>query len=228
MNDLSLHRPGTYNLEAAERRSSLDYSRMASRPPTPSFWQRLFPRDPYTRMAIVWSFTQFVIISILEGMVLKKQDDYVNTMATAKFPPDSIIVPNARALIVYQALFICAQAFQLFLTTDAIFSLSVIQMLATTAFNGALFVYSIVQYSQAANILTAADMVILKLSIPGIEIHPTKTLELIIIGLMAVFMIGWVFLTFKLYKIFGWTIYKEMGADVSVMSKELFYIIHKA
>jgi hypothetical protein len=176
-------------------------------------------------MAIIWSFAQFLIISILEGMVLKKQDDYVNTLATAKFPADSIIVPNARALIVYQALFMCAQAFQLFLTTDAIFSLSVIQMLATTAFNAALFVYSIVQYSQASNILTAADMVILKLSIPGIEVHPTKLLELIIIGLMAVFMMGWVFLTFKLYKIFGWTIYKEMGADVSVMSKALILIL---
>ena len=200
-----------------------------------TFWQKLFPRDRWTRAAIIWSFVQFIAISVLEGLVLKIQNDYVDELQSAAFPIDPStgqvppIVPNAKALIVYQALFICGQAFQLYLCIDAIVSLSVIQLMATAAFNYALFGYSIMQFNQASNILSASDLATLRVAVPGIVPHPTITFEYVIIGLMALSMIVWTVLGFKLYRIFGWNLYKEMGADVSVMRmfESLIHIIRK-
>ena len=220
MNDLTLHRLG-----ADENGPSMNQSIMIKDQPT--FWERLFPREKWTRIAIGWSVAQFIIISVLEGFILRTHNNYVESLSNVKFPVDPAtgeppnIVPNSRALIVYQALFICAQAFQLFLCLDAIYSLSVIQLTATALFNFALFVYSVIQYNQAANLLSSVDVANLAKLAPTLTPHPTRILEFVVIGLMSIFAIGWGFLAIKLYKVFGWTIYKELGADVSVMSKSL-------
>jgi hypothetical protein len=61
--------------------------------------------------------------------------------------------------------------------------------------------------------------------------HPTKTVEILVIVTLLTFCLGWLFLTWKLYYVFGWTTYKEMGADVEVRSKifltkDVLYLYH--
>ena len=223
MNDLTLHRLGGDQGPS----TTMDYHNLPSSQlikDQPTFWERVFPREKWTQITISWSVLQFIVISILEGFILKTHYQFVESLSNVKFPVDPAtgeppnIVPNSRALIVYQALFICAQAFQLFLCLDAIYSLSVIQLASTALFNFALFVYSIIQYTQAANLLSSQDIANLARLAPSLTPHPTKFLEFVVIGLMCIFAIGWAFLAVKLYKVFGWTIYKELGADVSVMS----------
>jgi hypothetical protein len=53
----------------------------------------------------------------------------------------------------------------------------------------------------------------------GGQLHPTKTAELLLIVVLFLFCCGSVDFTYKLYFVFGWTTYKEMGADVEVRSK---------
>ena len=191
-----------------------------------SILSRLIPKDKWYKFTIFWSLTQLLFIGILEGVVMKIHYDYIyNDLSNySQSPSEGEVllrtVPNAKALIVYQALFICAQAFQFFLCIDAIYSLSMIQLVATAIFNWALFAYSIMQYQQAANVITENIAEI------NPKIHPTKQMEIIVIVLMSVFSTVWAYLAYKLYNLFGWKLYKEMGADMSLMKSLRLYHIY--
>jgi len=50
-------------------------------------------------------------------------------------------------------------------------------------------------------------------------IHQSKAVEIVIIVLMCLFCIGWVVITLRLYKVFGWNVFKQLGADIGVKSK---------
>jgi len=46
------------------------------------------------------------------------------------------------------------------------------------------------------------------------------------IGMMIIFTIGWWYITFKLYKIFGWNVFKQIGADISLKERlKMFNIL---
>ena len=49
-------------------------------------------------------------------------------------------------------------------------------------------------------------------------------IEQVLIAVLLAFCVGWLFITFKLYYVFGWTTYKEMGADVEV--RNVLYLYH--
>jgi len=36
---------------------------------------------------------------------------------------------------------------------------------------------------------------------------------------MPIFCLGWVLIALRLYKIFGWNVFKQLGADIGVKSK---------
>ncbi len=190
-----------------------------------SFLAKFIPRDRWYQFTIIWSLLQFIVVGILEGIIVKIHYDYVQKLKEYPQIPnvDQTIlttVPNAQALIVYQSLFICAQAFQLFLCIDAITSLSVIQIIAVAVFNWSLFGYSIMQYNQASNVVNE------NISVLDPIIHPTAKFEIVVIGLMVMFSMVWAYLAFKLYKLFGWKLYKEIGADVSIMKSLRLYHIY--
>lgn len=96
--------------------------------------------------------------------------------------------------------------------------LSLIQLVSTTVLNWAIFGYSIIQMFQAGTWIPEATLK--SISNP----HPTFKAEIGLITILFCFCLGWVYLTYKLYFVFGWTTYKEMGADVEVKSKYTFLI----
>lgn len=93
--------------------------------------------------------------------------------------------------------------------------------MTTTAFNWAIWVYAIVQYAQAANWITSPTSSLIDIAT---NIHPTRAAEIALIAIGFLFCVGWLFLTWKLYFVFGWTTYKEMGADVNV--RNVLYLYH--
>jgi hypothetical protein len=97
--------------------------------------------------------------------------------------------------------------------------LSLIQLVTTTAFNWASWGYAIVQFGQASSWLPPSIV-----AATNIVPHPTRGAELAQIFIFLVFCLGWVFLTWKLYYVFGWTTYKEMGADVQF--RNILYLYH--
>jgi hypothetical protein len=182
-----------------------------------SKFAKFIPKEKWFQYTIVWSFFQLFLIGILEGCIVQIHNDYVQTLEPVGLGAS---VPNAKALIVYQILFILAQAFQLFLCIDAITSLSIIQIIATAVFNWALFGYSIMQYIQASNVTNGT------ITPANFSVHPTKTLEIVVIVLMSIFVCVWSYLAYKLNNLFGWKLYKDLGADVSMMKSLKLYHIY--
>ncbi|KAJ3252969.1 hypothetical protein HK103_001068 [Boothiomyces macroporosus] len=108
-----------------------------------------------------------------------------------------------------------------------LFQLSLIQLVTTTAFNWATFGYGIIQTRQAStwasdsyNITKAYPDMVYKLNSSLLkEIdggYPYGGASIALIVVLLFFCIAWIFLTWKLYYVFGWTTYKELGADVRV------------
>ncbi|KAI8924831.1 hypothetical protein BC831DRAFT_463371 [Entophlyctis helioformis] len=194
------------------------------------------PSDPWARTAIGWSLAQLLLVGILEVVLAANHSAYVADIGNQKpgwpsvpaigsspgYPSKDLIYNNGRAITVYHGLFVCGLVFQFVMAYDAIFNMSVIQLVTTSIFNWSLAIYSIVQSSQAANLL---DNVPARL-VRNVGPHPTTTTEIIIMVVMFVFAVGWVYLSYQLYKVFGWTLFKEMGADINVRNQLMVYHVY--
>ncbi|KAI9002680.1 hypothetical protein BC832DRAFT_104160 [Gaertneriomyces semiglobifer] len=191
---------------------------------------RLFPNDPWCKAAVIWASSQVLAIVMLEAIIAKMHGNYVSELVLAEQAnggldslPLTELIANSRAMTVYHVLFIAAQFFQWILAADTIMNSSMIQLVSTTIFNVASFGYSIVQFKQASEIGEKA----IALGLQGLpEAHPTKRIELILIVAMAVFALGWLVLAQRLYRVFGWSIFKELGADISVKKRLKVYHVY--
>ncbi|KAJ3320447.1 hypothetical protein HDV06_005270 [Boothiomyces sp. JEL0866] len=217
--------------------------------------QAWIPQNRWAKLALLISFVQFVIVSAIELYIMIGfrgfLDDLFGNYSSILAKPNSTIPSvqmeynfnstvhqdymSGAAITVYHGLLIGAQLFQLILIADALFQLSLIQLVTTTAFNWATFGYGIIQTRQAAtwasdsfNITTAYPNYVYKLNASLLKQidggYPYGGASIALIVVLLLFCIGWVFLTWKLYYVFGWTTYKEMGADVRV--KNVLYLYH--
>ncbi|KAK3821475.1 MAG: hypothetical protein J3Q66DRAFT_152405 [Benniella sp.] len=143
-----------------------------------------------------------------------------------------MIVQSTRVLSVYHVLFIVAQVFQLILLCDAMFHKNTIQIMAIVAFNCAMVAYAGVQVKQASDILVRTEdpslvnMVLdLLPSSTTTPYHASLPYEIAVLAMMIVLATGFAFIAYKLYKEFGWTIYKKIGADLAMRDMYKVYQI---
>lgn len=189
---------------------------------------KLIPEGKWSRITLSWSFIQFVLISIMEFIIIilnnndKKtlnKDQYLNNI---KDEENGENVPgNYTALIVYQVLFIVALVYQLYLTVDTLLKFSTIDLISLAIFNSMCLVYSIIQHRQTKDIFEKINKSIGNEIVEDLNLHNNNTMILmkINIGMMVIFTIGWWYITFKLYKIFGWNVFKQIGADISLKER---------
>ncbi|KAF9437093.1 hypothetical protein BGZ76_002009 [Entomortierella beljakovae] len=191
----------------------------------------------WSRYALVWSGIQAVMIIALESVILalhlKESGNIENAMngaLTALGNPElyqsskKSILLSTRVLSVYHVLFIVAQLFQLILLCDAMFNKNTIQIIAIVAFNWAIVGYAGVQLKQASDILVETpgeslkNMILYYFRLPPAPTpyHESLPYEIAVIVLMSIFAIGFAVIAYKLYKEFGWTIYKKIGADLAM------------
>ncbi|KAI8602068.1 hypothetical protein EDD21DRAFT_304260 [Dissophora ornata] len=148
-------------------------------------------------------------------------------------PDPTEVVQTARVLSVYHVLFIVAQLFQLILLCDAMFNKNTIQIIAIVVFNCAMVAYAGVQVKQASEILvrTSGDSLpnmildFFERSANPTPYHASLPYEIAVVSLMVVFASGFAFIAYKLYKEFGWTIYKKIGADLAMRDMYKVYQI---
>ncbi|KAL2912508.1 hypothetical protein HK105_207997 [Polyrhizophydium stewartii] len=194
---------------------------------------RLLPSNYWGRITLAWSVGQFVAVGLLEIVLAAQHATYVSNISDLRQWPNpaswnntvsqkDFIVGNAHAITVYHALVCFAMLFQLVMAYDAIMNMSVIQLVATTLFNFCVAIYTIVQNRQAANLLND----VAERFTPNLTRHPTGVVEIVIIIAMFVFFVGWAFLTYRLYNVFGWTVFKELGADVNVRKQLMVHHVH--
>jgi len=94
--------------------------------------------------------------------------------------------------------------FQFVLVSDAIMNENILQIISQTFFVFVCLGYSIVQYFQD-------------------ELQAAQRIEIAIIVLMIIFALGWVLLTYRLHREFGWTIFKSYGADIKILNSLRMY-----
>lgn len=100
-----------------------------------------------------------------------------------------------------------------------------IQIIAIVIFNCAMVAYAGLQMKQATEILVKTPTDSLQnaiLDIFGankdnpIPYHASLSYEIAVLVLMAIFAAVFAFIAYKLYKEFGWSIYKKIGADLAM------------
>lgn len=104
------------------------------------------------------------------------------------------------------------------------FHKNTIQIMAIVLFNCAMVGYAGVQVKQASDILveTAGDSLsnmirdFFRRAANPTPYHASQPYEIAVVSLMIIFALGFAFIAYKLYKEFGWTIYKKIGADLAM------------
>jgi len=190
-----------------------------------------FPSEKYNwrKIAIAWALLQVITITTLEIFVTRENGK--QTTAIFEFYRTTnngeIIskLSGVDSLAVYHMIFIVAQFFLLYLICDTVTKSSTIQLIISTFFSIGIAGYSVIQLWQAnkgsAPEEDNPDGIInhYLTQNPTAELHKSKNLEYIIIGVMPIFCLGWVLIALRLYKIFGWNVFKQLGADIGVKNR---------
>ncbi|KAG0257769.1 hypothetical protein DFQ27_004951 [Actinomortierella ambigua] len=204
----------------------------------------------WAKYALLWSSLQAVLIVALEAVIFVLHREETLMIQEAVGPAavfllsKGIVAENddkylvfqiARALSVYHVLFMVAQFFQLALLCDAVYHKNTIQIIATVVFGIAMVAYAGVQIKQASDILDKSQP--LPSAILDIfrtnnnPYHASLPYEIAVIVLMVLFSAVFIFMAYKLYKEFGWSIYKKIGADLQMRDMykvyQLFIMILK-
>ncbi|TPX46564.1 hypothetical protein SeMB42_g03640 [Synchytrium endobioticum] len=185
-------------------------------------------RTPLGQFTIGLSAAQTLLVVCLEGAVLaihNNETAWIQDVATENAPQLlGQLIPNEKAVTLYHAIYVVAQMFQFLLAVDAVVSSSTIQLICTTVFNWVLTVYAVVQYWQTRTLAHEATLELAANDITA-SLHWSMFEEFMIIGIMILFALGWIRLTMKLHRQFGWLIFKEMGADVATKRHLTLYHI---
>ncbi|KAF9906464.1 hypothetical protein EC991_000632 [Linnemannia zychae] len=212
---------------------------------------RLAGDSLWSRYSLAWSGIQAVVIIALEAVIFRlhliETANIKLAFGPAEFalqqatPLSNVTGPGVKeieqttsVLSVYHVLFIIAQIFQLILLCDAMFNKNTIQIMAIVAFNAAMVAYAGVQVKQGYDVLvrtegefTLPNTILDIFARPGnpTPYHESKNYEFAVLALMVVFASGFAVIAYKLYKEFGWSIYKKIGADLAMRDMYKVYQI---
>jgi len=207
---------------------------------TNDYLDKWFPQEKWNwrKVAIIWAGVQAVIISILELYIAYKyRQQLLNTFnyVQEKDEDEINVFAQADPLSVYHMIFLVGLFYQFYLICDTVTKSSTLQLIAVAIFSLALAVYSIVQYTQAKGSYNFIDLNNLKKmsdddKLSGMEKLRAKNtrpegIEIFVIVLSFLFSFGWVIIALRLYKIFGWNVFKQLGADHGVKNRLKLYQI---
>ncbi|PLW05913.1 hypothetical protein PCANC_27411 [Puccinia coronata f. sp. avenae] len=157
----------------------------------------------------------FLLITLLEsGIDIVAAE--AHPLAQAPSNPGDFS-PARSPLAVYLAIFIAAHLFQLYFAVDALRHKNTIQLIGLCCFNFAFLVYAIIQVPEIREIETLQT---------AANTSTTPAIILLIIPVcIGISQIAFMYLTWYLFKEFGWQIYKQIGADRRIKRVYLWYQI---
>ncbi|KAJ1980729.1 hypothetical protein H4R34_002346 [Dimargaris verticillata] len=175
----------------------------------------------WVKISIVAAFVQLVTLSVLEVVLIILHSQEIKTLEKYPKKPDITQVKyddakaKAEALAVYFALYIVAQIFQFYFCVEATYNKNTIQVIAWAIFNLCIFGYSVIQVFQHDRAITLFQeyLVIPNKQQAGLLLT-TSVFEYILVGLAAIFCFSCAFQAHRLYQVYGWSIYKKIGADM--------------
>ncbi|KAG0342603.1 hypothetical protein BG000_003210 [Podila horticola] len=185
---------------------------------------RLAGDSIWSRYSLAWSGIQAVTVVALETIIFRLHATEVNNIKRAIDPAavsayfggkKSTYVPdNNDSLRMYNK--------------------NTIQIIAIVVFNCAMVAYAGLQMKQAEEILVRTPNDSLPNAILDLfyankdnptPYHASMPYEIAVLVLMALFAAVFAFIAYKLYKEFGWSIYKKIGADLAMRDMYKVYQI---
>lgn len=207
---------------------------------TNDYLDKWFPQEKWNwrKLSIIWAGIQAILIGILEIYIAYKyKQQLLSTFYYVQEHDEDEInrFTHADPLSVYHMIFLVALFYQFYLICDTVSKSSTLQLIAVALFSLALAVYSIVQHTQAKGSYNFVDFDKLekmsdemkkdgKEKIRAENSRP-EGVEITIIVLSFLFSFGWMIISLRLYKIFGWNVFKQLGADVGVKNRLKLYQI---
>ncbi|ORX62511.1 hypothetical protein BCR32DRAFT_287956 [Anaeromyces robustus] len=201
---------------------------------TNNYLDKWFPQDKWNwrKVAVLWAGLQAIIIGALELYVAIKykslltkvykyySENNANEAITTK-------LSLADPLSVYHMIFLVALFYQYYLICDTVAKSSTLQLIAVSLYSFALAIYSVVQFTQAnTNYRSEIFTKYLKSEQSTDPLNrATKIFEFLIIVLSFIFSFGWIIVSLRLYKVFGWNVFKQLGADIGVKNRLKLYQI---
>lgn len=171
-----------------------------------------------------WACRLFLLITLAEASV----DIAIESVLFARYQfhrkthPSPDDESKSRALPVFVIVFSIAHIYQFFLAVDAVINRNTILVIGAIIFNACFLVYSLIQISEMRSVL--GDGVAEGSS----QTVPVQVLTGAIPIVIAIAELSFVALGWKLWKEFGWQIYKKIGADRSLKRCYLHYQIYVA
>ncbi|PLW15208.1 hypothetical protein PCANC_18769 [Puccinia coronata f. sp. avenae] len=180
---------------------------------TPSI-HKFLPTSGYGRTFLLITLLESGIDIVLEAIVIAR----LKLIPSLKLPSNPGDFSPARSpLAVYLAIFIAAHLFQLYFAVDALRHKNTIQLIGLCCFNFAFLVYAIIQVPEIREIETLQT---------AANTSTTPAIILLIIPVcIGISQIAFMYLTWYLFKEFGWQIYKQIGADRRIKRVYLWYQI---
>ncbi|KAL1918349.1 uncharacterized protein VTP21DRAFT_3009 [Calcarisporiella thermophila] len=167
--------------------------------------KKLVPHSGYARITLALVVLQAIIVIILESLIFSEYSSYFYKKGI------NLAEERGRGIPIYLIIFSFSQVFQVVLIWDAITHQNTIQLIGFGISNLCCCVFSVFQVFQIKLSLNDAS---------GKEISDaTLVFESIKMKLIGVTIVTGatellcLYLGFKLYKEFGWQIYKKIGAD---------------
>jgi len=176
----------------------------------------MWPTSWYLRAYIIVGLVEAIGDIAIESTLLAKFE-FFNDLWHKNTPDESTALP------VYLGIFVLAHIFQLTLAWEAIYNRNVIQIFGLCFFNAAFLCYAIIQIAEIKQAFTALDNVDLD--------NASLTLVSVIPGIIAAAEVIYCVLSYYIYRVLGWEVFKKIGADRRIkrmyMNYQIFICILK-
>ncbi|KAI9361197.1 hypothetical protein DFJ73DRAFT_814373 [Zopfochytrium polystomum] len=196
---------GSYNHSSAHP----DYAADQKRP----LIERLFPQPKddiqvfWSRLSLALFVLQTLILAGLEIAVLVFDGQlYFSIKAQA---PDQNMDPNLKAGRTYHGAFLASLAFGLFVAWDAILHQNFVQVVAVCGYSVGCFVFAVIQISQSQKTRDS----IADFYSDGPDWTGNQIVQYVMAGITAVWIPIFAYLSYRMFREFGWTIYRVTGGD---------------
>ncbi|GAA5895031.1 uncharacterized protein JCM6883_002294 [Sporobolomyces salmoneus] len=196
----------------------------------PLFLSRLRPLIPTThatRAFLYSTLVQTIVDSVIVGILLNSFEEKLW---------QTVLKRNEKSVLpVYLGLFVLAHVVQLVLAFDALVAKNTIQVLALLIFNTLFVVYAAVQVRFDLLLQTSGNQFRRLKEFDSVQINEIR--ELIdgsVLRILVWFIPGMISLTeviylsviFQIYKEFGWSIFKRIGADRRIKRCFLWFQVY--
>jgi len=168
----------------------------------PGFFRSVLPSSMACRLYLLSVLLETIVDLAIEADILVLLNRNIPSSSDGE---DNLSVSR---LPVYLVVFALAHLFQLILAIDAVHARNTLQFIFLTIFNGLLLMYSVIQKSEILSAVPSTTT-----GITDISVNALTTIIPVVIGVAEV---AYIALGLKIYREFGWQVYKLLGADRSV------------